>query len=58
MRNVRNQMSLSVFVKGKKVVPGNYRQVSLSSILHKAMEQINVEIISKHVKDRKVKYSA
>ncbi|KFV86063.1 hypothetical protein N308_15375, partial [Struthio camelus australis] len=40
--------------KGKKEEPGNYRPVSLTSILGKVMEQLLLEVITKHVEDKKV----
>ena len=44
-----------LFKKGKKEDPGNYRPVSLySSIPGKVMEQLILETISRHMKDRKV----
>ncbi|KFV81143.1 RNA-directed DNA polymerase from mobile element jockey, partial [Struthio camelus australis] len=43
-----------VFKKGKKEEPGNYRPVSLTSILGKMMEQLILEALSKHVEDKKV----
>ncbi|GAB0205476.1 mitochondrial enolase superfamily member 1 [Grus japonensis] len=43
-----------VFKKGKKDDPGNYRPVSLTSVPGKVMEQLILEVISKHVEDKKV----
>ncbi|KFV88850.1 hypothetical protein N308_13788, partial [Struthio camelus australis] len=43
-----------VFQKGKREEPGNYRPVSLPSIPGKGMEQPLLEVISKHVEDKKV----
>jgi len=43
-----------VFKKGKKEDPGNYRPVSLNSILGKMMEQLILEVIIKQVKEKKV----
>ncbi|KFV87094.1 RNA-directed DNA polymerase from mobile element jockey, partial [Struthio camelus australis] len=43
-----------VFQKGKKEEPGNYRPVSLTSIPGKVMEQLLLEVITKHVEDKKV----
>ena len=34
--------------------PGNYRSVGLTSILGKAMEQVILYTISRHMKDKKV----
>ncbi|KFV80058.1 RNA-directed DNA polymerase from mobile element jockey, partial [Struthio camelus australis] len=42
------------FKKGKKEEPGNSRPVSLASIPGKVMEQLLLEIITKHVEDKKV----
>ncbi|GAB0176329.1 mitochondrial enolase superfamily member 1 [Grus japonensis] len=43
-----------VFRKGKKEDLGNYRPVSLTSIPGKVMEQLILEVISKHVEEKKV----
>ncbi|OPJ81381.1 hypothetical protein AV530_009844 [Patagioenas fasciata monilis] len=43
-----------VFKKGKEEGPGNYRPTGLIVIPRKVMEQILLETISKHVKDKKV----
>ncbi|KFV83481.1 RNA-directed DNA polymerase from mobile element jockey, partial [Struthio camelus australis] len=43
-----------VFQKGKKEEPGNYRPVSLTSIPGKVMEQLLLEVLTKHVEDKKV----
>ncbi|GAB0175641.1 mitochondrial enolase superfamily member 1 [Grus japonensis] len=43
-----------VFKKGKKEDPGNYRPVSLTFVPGKVMEQLILEVISKHVKGKKV----
>ncbi|GAB0206361.1 mitochondrial enolase superfamily member 1 [Grus japonensis] len=40
--------------KGKKENPGNYRLVSLTSVLGKVMEQLILETISRHMKNKKV----
>ncbi|KFV80740.1 RNA-directed DNA polymerase from mobile element jockey, partial [Struthio camelus australis] len=42
-----------VFKKGKKEEPGNYRPVSLTSIPGKVMEQLLLEVLTKHVEDKK-----
>lgn len=44
----------SVFKKGRKEVLENYRPVSFTLIPGKVMETIILEIISKHVKNKKV----
>ena len=41
-----------VFKKGKKEDPGNYRPVSLTSIPGKVMEQLILDVISKHVEEK------
>jgi len=43
-----------VFKTGNKQDPGNYRPVSLTSILGKMMEQLMLEVIIKQVEERKV----
>lgn len=43
-----------VFKKGKEEGPENYRPMELIVIPRKAVEQILLETISKHVKDKKV----
>jgi len=43
-----------VFKKRKKEDPGNYRLVSLTSILDKMMEQLILEVIIKQVEEKKV----
>ncbi|KFP28835.1 RNA-directed DNA polymerase from mobile element jockey, partial [Colius striatus] len=42
------------FKKGRKDNPGNYRPVSLNSIPGKVMEQLALDIISKHMKEKMV----
>ncbi|KFV87101.1 RNA-directed DNA polymerase from mobile element jockey, partial [Struthio camelus australis] len=43
-----------VFKKGKKEEPGNSRPVSLTSLPGKVMEQLLLEVLTKHVEDKKV----
>ncbi|CAM4572930.1 unnamed protein product, partial [Caretta caretta] len=43
-----------IFKKGKEEDPGNYRPISLTSVLGKIMEQILKESILKHLEERKV----
>jgi len=43
-----------IFKKGKKEDPGNYRLVSLTSILGKMMEQLILEVIIKQVEEKKI----
>ncbi|KFV73825.1 RNA-directed DNA polymerase from mobile element jockey, partial [Struthio camelus australis] len=43
-----------VFKKGKKEEPGNYSPVSLTSLPGKVMEQLLLEVLTKHVEDKKV----
>ncbi|CAM5162260.1 unnamed protein product [Natator depressus] len=43
-----------IYKKGNKDNPGNYRPVSLSSVLGKIMEQIIKQSICKHLEDSKV----
>ena len=40
-----------VFRKGKKEDPGNYRPVSLTSVLGKIMEKVILAVIKKHLRD-------
>jgi len=40
--------------KGKKESPGNYKSVSIISIPREVMEQLILEIISRHIKDNKI----
>ncbi|GAB0179468.1 mitochondrial enolase superfamily member 1 [Grus japonensis] len=44
-----------VFKKGKNEDPGNYRPVSLTSIPGKVMEQLILEVTSKHVEEKVVR---
>ncbi|KAK4824064.1 hypothetical protein QYF61_009915 [Mycteria americana] len=43
-----------VFKKGKKKDPGNYRLVSLTLVPGKVMEQLILETIARHMKDKKL----
>ncbi|KFP29221.1 RNA-directed DNA polymerase from mobile element jockey, partial [Colius striatus] len=43
-----------VFKKGRKDDPGNYRPVSLTSISGKVMEQLILNVITKHMKENVV----
>jgi len=46
-----------VFKKSKKEGPGNYRPVSLTSILGKVMEQLILEVIIKQVEEKVIRSS-
>ncbi|PKU48620.1 rna-directed dna polymerase from mobile element jockey-like [Limosa lapponica baueri] len=45
---------MPVFKKAKKEDPGNYRLVSLTSIPRKVMERFILDVISKHLEEKKV----
>jgi len=51
---LREHACHSSLQKGKKEDPGNYRPVSLTSILRKVMEQLILEVINKQVEEKKV----
>lgn len=46
--------STTIFKNGKVEDLGNYRLVSLASVLRKIMEQVLLEFLSKHTKDKRV----
>ncbi|GAB0179833.1 mitochondrial enolase superfamily member 1 [Grus japonensis] len=43
-----------IYKKGQRQDPGNYRPVSLTSVLGKVMEQIILSAITQHVQDNQV----
>ncbi|GAB0183458.1 mitochondrial enolase superfamily member 1 [Grus japonensis] len=43
-----------VFIQGTKEDPGNYKPISLTSIPGKVMEQLILEVIFKHMEEKKV----
>lgn len=47
-----------MFKKSKKGDLGNYQQVSLTSIPGKMMEQVILEVINKHVKEKQATRSS
>jgi len=53
-RTGEKPMSLQSSIKGKKEDPGNYRPVSLTSILGKMMEELILEVIIKQVEKRRL----
>ena len=44
---------MPIYRKGRKEDPGNYRPVSLTSVLAKVMEQIILSAITRHMQDNK-----
>lgn len=55
VQDIRKKANVSpIFQKGKKEGPDNYRVVSLTTIPGKAMEQLILETISRHMKDKMV----
>lgn len=52
LEDYKTTMVTPVFKKGKEKDPGNYRPVRLTSVPAKMMEQIILENISKHTKDK------
>jgi len=49
-----NSCELPIFKKGKKVDPGNYRPVSLTSVPGQIMEQVILGVTEKHLRDNVV----
>ncbi|KGL75937.1 RNA-directed DNA polymerase from mobile element jockey, partial [Tinamus guttatus] len=45
---------MTVFKKGKKEDPRNYRPVSLTSVPGKGMERLILAVVSGHMEDKKV----
>lgn len=52
--NIHRYILTFIFKKGKKQDPVNYRPVSLTALPSNLVEQIFLEGVSKHMKDREV----
>ncbi|PKU46680.1 rna-directed dna polymerase from mobile element jockey- hypothetical protein [Limosa lapponica baueri] len=52
--NWRKASATSAFKKDKKEDPGNYRPASLTTIPGKVIEQLILDVFSKHVEEKKV----
>lgn len=54
----RKENVTTIFKKGKKENPDNYRLVSFITIPGKMMEQLILEITSSHMKEKKITRSS